>query len=118
VEGFSESLNFELEPFGIRVKLVEPGAIQTDFATRSLDLLKKESLDAYDDFTRRFRENWSAGRRASSPELVAEVIYQAATDGTGQLRYIAGDDAKMILETRAKISQEDYYAMIRKRLGL
>jgi NAD(P)-dependent dehydrogenase (short-subunit alcohol dehydrogenase family) len=38
VEGFSESLNFELAPFGIRVKLVEPGVIKTDFVTRSLDV--------------------------------------------------------------------------------
>ncbi len=118
VEGFSESLYFELAPLGIRVKIVEPGAIQTDFAGRSLDVLKKDGLDAYDDLVRRFRESWAAGRRASPPELVAEVIYQAATDGTDQLRYIAGEDAKMVIETRAKISQEEYYAMIRKRLGL
>jgi NAD(P)-dependent dehydrogenase (short-subunit alcohol dehydrogenase family) len=118
VEGFSESLNFELAPFGIRVKLVEPGAIKTDFTTRSLDVLKKDGLDVYDDFIKRFREGWGAGRNAASPELVADVIYQAATDGTSQLRYIAGDDAKMIIDTRAGISQEDYYAMIRKRLGL
>ncbi len=118
VEGFSESLNFELNPFGIRVKLVEPGSIKTDFITRSLDVLKKEGVDVYDDFIRKFKESWSSGRSASSPELVAEVIYQAATDGTDQLRYIAGDDAKMVIETRAKISQEDYYSMIRKRLGL
>ncbi len=118
IEGFSESLNFELNPLGIRVKLVEPGSIKTDFTTRSLDVLKKDGLDVYDDFIRKFKENWSSGRAPSTPELVAQVIYQAATDGTDQLRYIAGDDAKMVIETRAKISQEDYYSMIRKRLGL
>lgn len=118
VEGFSESLNFELAPFGIRVKLVEPGAIKTDFTTRSLDVLKKDGLNAYDDFIRRFREGWSAGRSASTPDMVAEVIYQAATDGTDQLRYIAGEDARMVIETRARISQEEYYSMMRKRLGL
>ncbi len=118
VEGFSESLNFELNPFGIRVKLVEPGVIKTDFVTRSLDVLKKDGLDVYDETIRKFREAWGAGRNASSPEMVAGVIYQAATDGTDQLRYMAGEDAKMILDTRAKISQEDYYAMIRQRLGM
>jgi len=118
VEGFSESLNFELNPFGIRVKLVEPGVIQTDFTTRSLDVLKKDGLDVYDDVIKKFREAWSAARNASPPELVAEVIYGAATDGTDQLRYIAGEDAKMILDARGKASQEEYYAMIRKRLGL
>jgi NAD(P)-dependent dehydrogenase (short-subunit alcohol dehydrogenase family) len=118
VEGFSESLNFELEPLGIRVKLVEPGSIKTDFSTRSLDRLQKDGLSDYDDLLKKFVDNWSKGRQASTPEMVAEVIYQAATDGSNQLRYVAGDDAKMVIETRAKISQEEYYAMIRQRLGL
>jgi NAD(P)-dependent dehydrogenase (short-subunit alcohol dehydrogenase family) len=118
VEGFSESLQFELEPFGIRVKLIEPGAIQTDFTTRSLDRLQKDGLKAYDPMLEKFVKNWGAGRRPSPAELVADVMYQAATDGTSQLRYIAGDDAKMVLDTRAKISQEEYYAMIRQRLGV
>ena len=118
VEGFSESLNFELQPFGIRVKLVEPGSIKTDFITRSLDVLKKDGVNVYDDFVKRVTDAWNAARNASSPEMVADVIYQAATDGTDQLRYIAGDDAKMVLDARSKISQEDYYALIRQRLGL
>ena len=118
VEGFSESLNFELAPFGIRVKLVEPGAISTDFATRSLDVLKKDGLDAYDAFIKKFREAWSAGRNASSPEMVAQVIYQAATDGSDQLRYAAGEDAKMIIAAHDKMTPEEYYALIRERLGL
>ncbi len=118
VEGFSESLNFELNPLGIRVKVVEPGSIATDFSTRSLDRLQQPGLDVYDGFVNKFVENWSKGRRASTPELVAEVIFQAATDGTDQLRYIAGDDAKMVIDTRSKISQEEYYAMIRQRLGM
>jgi NAD(P)-dependent dehydrogenase (short-subunit alcohol dehydrogenase family) len=118
VEGFSESLAFELEPLGIRVKVVEPGSIATDFSTRSLDRLQRPGLVAYDDFVKKFMTNWSAGRKPSTPELVAEVIFQAATDGTSQLRYIAGDDAKMVLDARSKISQEEYYAMIRQRLGM
>jgi NAD(P)-dependent dehydrogenase (short-subunit alcohol dehydrogenase family) len=118
VEGFSESLQFELEPLGIRVKLIEPGAIQTDFSGRSLDRLQKDGLVAYNSLVETFVKNWGAGRRASSAELVAEVMFQAATDGTSQLRYVAGEDAKMVLDTRAKITQEEYYAMIRQRLGL
>jgi NAD(P)-dependent dehydrogenase (short-subunit alcohol dehydrogenase family) len=119
IEGFSESLNFELNPFGIKVKIVEPGRIQTDFASRSLDVLKKEGLDAYDAFIKRFQENWTKGRAPGAPaELVADVIWQAATDGTDQLRYIAGDDAKAVIEARHKATQEEYYAMIRQRAGL
>ncbi len=118
VEGFSESLQFELAPMGIRVKLIEPGAIETDFASRSLDRLQKDGLTAYDPMLETFMKNWAAGRQRSSAELVAEVMYQAATDGTNQLRYIAGDDAKMVLDARSKISQEEYYALIRQRMGL
>ena len=120
VEGFSESLNFELEPLGIRVKIVEPGAIATDFGSRSLDVLKKDGLTVYDSFVNQFTENWRKGATfsPSKPEVVAEVIWQAATDGTSQLRYIAGEDAKMVIGTRKKISQDEYYAMIRARMGM
>ena len=118
VEGFSESLQFELEPFGIRVKVVEPGAIATDFGTRSLDRMQQEGLTAYDAFVQRIVAGWTAVRRASPADLVAEVIWQAATDGTPQLRYVAGEDAKMILDARSKISQEEYYTMVKKRFGM
>jgi NAD(P)-dependent dehydrogenase (short-subunit alcohol dehydrogenase family) len=118
VEGFSESLQYELNPFNIRVKLVEPGAIKTDFSTRSLDRLQKDGLTAYDPMMEKFVKSWGAQRQFSTPEMVAEVMYQAATDGTSQLRYVAGDDAKMILDARAKISQDEYYAMVRQRVGV
>ncbi len=119
VEGFSEALNYELNPFGIRVKLVEPGAIETDFATRSLDVLKKDGLTVYDEAMARFIAAWRGGGRKASPsQLVADVIYEAATDGGDKLRYIAGADAEGILAARGKISQEEYYAMIRARLGV
>jgi NAD(P)-dependent dehydrogenase (short-subunit alcohol dehydrogenase family) len=119
VEGISESLNFELNPLGIRVKLIEPGRIKTDFGSRSLDILKQDGLTAYDAFVAKMTATRSAAAAtAPGPEIVAEVIWQAATDGTDQLRYIAGEDAKTIIETRAKISQEEYYAMIRQRFGI
>lgn len=117
IEGFSESLNFELNPFGIRVKLVEPGRIKTDFGSRSLDVLKKEGLTAYDDFVNKFMAA-RAGGVAAPAEIVAEVIWHAATDGSDQLRYIAGDDAKFIIETRKKITQDEYNKMVRERFGV
>jgi len=108
-----------LNPFGIRVKLVEPGAIATDFVTRSLDVLKKDGLTAYDEAVAQFTKAWRGGDRKSSPaELVADVIYEAATDGTDKLRYIAGADAEQIIEARGKVTQEQYYALIRTRLGM
>jgi short-subunit dehydrogenase len=43
VEGFSEALQFELRPFNIRVKIIEPGIINTDFYDRSKDVMKRNS---------------------------------------------------------------------------
>ena len=45
VEGFRESLQYELEQFNIRVKIIEPGPIKTDFYDRSQDVTRKEGLD-------------------------------------------------------------------------
>lgn len=88
VEGFSESLQFELKSFNVRVKLVEPGPIKTDFYDRSQDLVKKEGLSAYDRLLQKALPRMqTAGQRAPGPEVVAEAIYAAVTDGTWKLRY-------------------------------
>lgn len=90
VEGFSESLQFELQPFNIRVKIIEPGAIKTDFYGRSMDVMSKPGLTAYDAYVNEAMPNMNRfGETAPGPEKVAAVIYQAATDGSGKLRYQA-----------------------------
>ncbi|MBX9601073.1 MAG: SDR family oxidoreductase [Bryobacteraceae bacterium] len=118
VEGVSESLQFELGRFGIRVKVVEPGSIATDFAGRSLDRLQKDGLTVYDDYIGQLLAGWAKVRQPSPPELVAEVIYQAATDGSAQLRYAAGEDAKAILAMRPGLSDADYVVMLKQRFGI
>jgi NAD(P)-dependent dehydrogenase (short-subunit alcohol dehydrogenase family) len=88
VEGFSESLQFELSPFNIRVKIIEPGAIKTDFYDRSMDVMTRPGLTAYDAYVNKAMPNMNKfGETAPGPEKVAAVIYQAATDGSGKLRY-------------------------------
>ncbi|HRH43553.1 MAG TPA: SDR family oxidoreductase, partial [Pyrinomonadaceae bacterium] len=57
VEGFSESLQYELKPFNIKVKIIEPGPIKTDFYDRSMDLTKKDGLTAYDSFIEKVMPN-------------------------------------------------------------
>jgi NAD(P)-dependent dehydrogenase (short-subunit alcohol dehydrogenase family) len=88
VEGFSESLQFELRPFNIKVKLVEPGPIKTEFYDRSQDLAKKDGLTAYDSLlARTFPRLQSAGANAPGPEVVARTIFLAATDNSWKMRY-------------------------------
>jgi NAD(P)-dependent dehydrogenase (short-subunit alcohol dehydrogenase family) len=88
VEGFSEALVYELEPFNIRVKIIEPGAIKTDFYDRSQDLVSTPGLTAYDSFVAKaMAKMQQAGATAPGPDVVAMTIFKAATDGSWRLRY-------------------------------
>ncbi len=96
VEGISESLRYEVEEFGGKVKIIEPGAIATDFAGRSFDFNTDEKLSAYQNIVGKIMNVFPQMiKNASSTNVVTEVIYKAATDGTKRLRYMAGKDAKL-----------------------
>lgn len=96
VEGISESLRYEVEEFGGKVKIIEPGAIATDFAGRSFDFNNDEKLSAYQNIVGKIMAAFPQMiKNASSTNVVTEVIYEAATDGTNRLRYMAGKDAKL-----------------------
>ena len=96
VEGISESLRYEVEQFGGKVKIVEPGAIATDFAGRSFDFNHDEKLKEYNDIVTKITTVFpSMIKNASKTDVVTKVIYEAATDGKNKLRYMAGKDAKM-----------------------
>ena len=103
VEGLSEALRYELIPLGVRVKLVQPGVIRTDFGGRSLDFSNDETLVEYQGLVQSFMNVMGPMMAtASVPETIAEVVYEAVTDGTDRLRYEAGADAiKMIGDRRA-----------------
>lgn len=114
VEGFSESLQYELRQFGIRVKLVEPGPIKTEFDGRSKVALQKDDLTAYNDYTKKLFANMSkAAERASSAEDVAKSIYKAATDNRNKLRYPVGGGAPMLLLLRSAIPNSWFYGIMR-----
>ncbi|MBE9464041.1 SDR family oxidoreductase [Dyadobacter subterraneus] len=115
LEGWSESMWYELKPFGIKIKTVAPGGILTDFAGRSLD---KGSHPAYEKNLSSFIGILSSPERRknySTAEQIAEVVYEAATDGTDQLRYIAGNDAKSFYALRKQTSDEEYMESAEKR---
>lgn len=119
VEGLSEALHYELEAVGVTVKLVEPGLIKTDFGGRSFDFTNDESLTEYQPFVGKFMQAMAAmGEGGSEPELVADVIYQAATDGTAQIRYTAGPDAVEFVNNRKALDDATFIGGMKKQLGL
>lgn len=87
LEGWSESLAFELKQFGIGVKTVSPGGIKTDFAGRSLVLTQHPAYEKQMNKVLAVFMDPERGLDASSAEQIAEVVYEAATDGKEQLRY-------------------------------
>jgi len=121
VVGFSESLSHELGPLGIRVKVFAPGAVATDFSGRSLVRTFEGDGGPYAQSIGKVMGMFAANRgtsNASTPEQLAQALYDAATDGSAQLRYVIGEDAKALMQTRKDIGEEALMGAMRQRFGL
>jgi len=115
VEGFSESLQYELEPFNIRIKIIEPGPIKTDFYDRSRDITRGEGLTVYDHYSEKAWMNMEkAAADAPDGKIVAQTIYDAVTDGSKKMRY--GVNTKGILAARKLLPDMAFFAVIRKAI--
>jgi len=112
LEGWSESMAFELGQLGIGMKIVEPGGMRTDFFTRSLDVGRHPAYDALVDKVMGAITDPKRMDSYSTPEQIAEVVYEAATDGKDQLRYVAGADAVATVATRRQLGDEAFRKVI------
>jgi NAD(P)-dependent dehydrogenase (short-subunit alcohol dehydrogenase family) len=114
MEGLSESLSYELDPFGIKVILVEPGVIRTNFG--NVTVVAKKSQDpvsAYLSMTRKM--NGVLGQlmqNGSPPSLVANVVLQAAKSDNPNLRYLAGKDVEQWVDQKKKMSDKEFFNMM------
>ena len=119
LEGFTESLSYELASQNIVVKVVEPGGGDTAFHATAAKLnAGVGGIDSYVPFLE--RANAALGKMAkgmAKPERIAAVIYGAVTDGTKRLRYLAGDDVKHLVEKRRKLSDEEYENFMRAQFA-
>lgn len=114
LEGWSESMAFELSKFGVGIKTVSPGFIKTEFASS----LVTTTHEAYTELLGQVFSAFSDPERrsnASTAEQIAEVVYEAATDGKNQLRYVAGDDAKASYAQRNQVGDEAFRQMVDSR---
>lgn len=119
VEGLSEGLWYELGTFGIKVKVIEPGAIKTEFGGRSMDHWDISALPDYAGFMNKVKATRDKYvQNSSTPELVAEVIYKAATDPSDRMRYVAGPDARRFVPLRRLLGAGTTMSMIKGRFKL
>lgn len=114
LEGWSESMAFELGRLGIGIKTVSPGGIETDFINRSLVLAQHPAYDALVQKVLSVFMDPARRANASTADQIAEVVWEAATDGKDQLRYVAGADARAMWAQRLEVGAEAF----RKGIGV
>ena len=118
LEGLSESMAFEVEQFGIKAVLVEPGFIRTNFAENIVTAKKAQDPNSPYSQTMMQMKSSSHRRRmienAPDADLVASVIVEAATAKEPDLRYLAGKDVQQMVAAKKSMSDEEFQNMIRQ----
>ena len=119
IEALTEELLFEVAPFGIDVKLIEPSGVRSNLGSDGTDVLDPDAIEDYRYF---YQETMTRNMKIVEgnvlgteehyeplePEEMGEVIYRAAMDTTGIFRFQSGPHAVRSLEERAKLSDQEY----------
>ncbi|HTV84831.1 MAG TPA: SDR family oxidoreductase [Dyella sp.] len=118
IEGWTESVSYELNKVGITIKTVNPGWMTgTEFFSDS-HMVKAAPHRAYQQDVDKMHAAFKSPEylaHASTTEKIAESVYEAATDGKNQLRYFAGDDAKELFALRQQLGQQAYVEEQRRK---
>jgi NAD(P)-dependent dehydrogenase (short-subunit alcohol dehydrogenase family) len=116
LEGLSESMAFEVEQFGIKTVLVEPGFIRTNFA-ENIAIAKKaqEPRSPYSQMMQMMSSNRDRMfENASDADLVATVVVEAGTAKEPNLRYLAGNDVQQMVAAKKSMSDEEFHTMVKQ----
>ncbi len=107
IEGWVESLAPEIEPFGVRTMLVEPGFFRTELLSAESTTYAKPVIDDYAERTRQTVEAWSGmdGKQGGDPAKLADAIVQLAGLDVPPARFAAGADAVQAFEAKANLLQ-------------
>ncbi|MFL6424659.1 MAG: SDR family oxidoreductase [Nitrososphaeraceae archaeon] len=124
LEWLSESIQYEVEPFGIKIILIEPGSIGSNFWKNLKMAAKASGLDNNDNSPYRQLSNnildtfKQIEQNTIHPSEVAKVILQAVTSDNPDFRYVVGKDAAMILEARRTMYDREFQDLIRKQFNV
>ncbi|MFB6679246.1 SDR family oxidoreductase [Streptomyces sp. NPDC056390] len=104
VEGWMESLRFDIEPYNIRTTLVEPGFFRTELLVDASTTWPEPTIDDYAERTARTVEAWKGmnGRQGGDPVKLARALLTIADQPQPPLRFIAGADAIEGVEAKAR----------------
>jgi NAD(P)-dependent dehydrogenase (short-subunit alcohol dehydrogenase family) len=120
LEGLSESISYELEPFGIRVVLIEPGFIRTNIMNSSMIAKKAQNPSSpYFSLTQQLERSFKSAMEntseSSPPEEVAKVVLQAVTSDSPKLRYAVGNDAASLIQAKTTMSDTEFGGLIKQQ---
>jgi NAD(P)-dependent dehydrogenase (short-subunit alcohol dehydrogenase family) len=122
LEGWMESLRFEVEPFGIRTTIVEPGFFRTTLLERESTTFAEPSIDDYAERTARTRPAWEAmsGKQGGDPAKLAKALITIVDEEQPPLRWVAGADAVATVEQKANelLAQVDAYRDLSSSLAI
>jgi NAD(P)-dependent dehydrogenase (short-subunit alcohol dehydrogenase family) len=115
LEGLSESMRYELSPFGINIIIIEPGVIKTNFMSSTKKSMKPDSV--YKDITNKVIMGISMmAEMGTSPQEVAKTIIKAIKSENPLPRYVVGNDAVMFLEAKKAKTDLEFENYIKKEL--
>jgi NAD(P)-dependent dehydrogenase (short-subunit alcohol dehydrogenase family) len=115
LEGLSESMRYELFPFGIKTIIIEPGVIKTNLFSTMKKAIKSDS--AYKDITQKVMSGLlMMSEMGTPPQEVAKTIVKAVTSENPLPRYPVGNDAIMFLEARRDKTDIEFENYIKKEL--
>jgi len=117
LEGLSESLRFELAPFGVNVVIIEPGVIKTNFMKNMKMAEKSESDTVYRDITVKVVSGVKMmAEMGTHPKEVADTIVKATKEEKPLPRYVVGNDASMFLEAKKNKTDIEFENYLKKEL--
>ena len=118
LEGISESMRYETEPFGIKVILIEPRVIRTNFSSNYR--IGQNAADPSSPYLFMFQAMQKAferysGQESTSPEEVAKVIFKAVTSKNPDIRYVVGNDAIQLIEAKKGMSDLEFEGLVKQQ---
>jgi NAD(P)-dependent dehydrogenase (short-subunit alcohol dehydrogenase family) len=118
IEGLSKSMAYELEPFGIKVVLVEPGVIRTNLGDNMVAAKKSQDPNSpYSQIIQKMAASFEPMlKNGSSADVVAKVVLNAVTSETPSPKYLAGKDIETWMEAKRSMSDEEFGKMMKENL--
>ena len=129
LEGLSESIQYELEPFGIKIILIEPGTTSSNFM-KNVKMAAATMASGHDDHDNNANSQYKQiennllesfnqiNQNTTHPSEVAKTILQAVMADNPDFRFVIGKDAVMLLEARKNMSDVEFRDLIKDHIGI